>query len=265
MERVFFADSYEQVFADKGLKTFDDIYNCDDGQQINKNTKRNVSVLRFKTKDGEKKFFLKRLHDSHFKDMLFVFMNTGKIVSQAAYEWGNISRLAKVGVGAPTLACYGEKLLLGIERKSFIITQELDGQCLTDFVAQNWAMLPQLEKEKIIISLAKNIRKIHDAQISLPDLYVWHIFISPNANNDYNFAFIDLNRMKRNMWNKGEKVENLGRLHHSMLDKYFDKPLRKLLIEAYADEKKQREIENLIRRVEKYSRKFSARRKVKLY
>jgi len=262
MKRVFFADSYEQVFADNGLKTFDDIYNCDDGQQINKNTKRNVSVLRLKTKAGEKKFFLKRLHDSHFKDMLFVFMNTGKIASQAAYEWGNISRLAKLGVGAPTLACYGEQLLLGIERKSFIITQELDGQCLTDFVAQNWAMMPQFEKEKITISLAKNIRKIHDAQISLPDLYVWHIFISPNENNDYNFAFIDLNRMKRYMWNRGEKIENLGRLLHSMRDNYFDKPLRKLLIETYTGGHK---TEEFIHGAEHFEKKYSARRRVPQY
>jgi tRNA A-37 threonylcarbamoyl transferase component Bud32 len=262
MKKVFFADSWQQVLADRGMKTFNDIYNCDNRERINRNTKRNVSVIRLQTKDGEKKFFLKRFHDSHIKDMLFVFMNTGKIVSQAAYEWDNIKRLAKIGISVPTLVCFGEKLLFGIERKSFILTQELDGQCLTDFVAQNWATLPQDEKEKIITSLAKTIKKIHNAEISLPDLYVWHIFISKNADGNYNFAFIDLNRMKRNMWNKGEKIENLGRLYHSMLDKYFDKPLRRLLIEAYTGGHNTKKI---IRGAEKYAKKFSARRRLKQY
>lgn len=262
MEKVVFADLWQQVLADNGLKTFDDIYNCDNSRRINKNNKRNVSVLRLKTNDGEKKFFLKRFHDSHIKDILFVFMNTGKLLSQAAYEWDNIKRLAKIGIGAPTLVCFGEKLRLGIESKSFIITQELSGQCLTDFVSQNWAALAQSEKEKIITTLAKEIKKIHNAQISLPDLYVWHIFINKNTNGDYTFSFIDLNRMKRNMWNRGEKKENLGRLLHSMLDKYFDKHLRRLLLETYTEGHK---TEKFIRSAEKFAKKYSARRRIKQY
>jgi len=262
MEKVVFADCWQQILADNGLKTFDDIYDCDNSQRINKNNKRNVSILRLKTREGEKKFFLKRFHDSHIKDVLFVFMNTGKFVSQAAYEWDNIKRLAKIGIGAPTLVCFGEKSRLGFESQSFILTRELEGQCLTDFVAQNWTALAQNEKEKIIISLAKNIRKIHDAQISLPDLYVWHIFISKNTTGDYQFAFIDLNRMKRNMWNKGEKKENLGRLFHSMLEKYFDKNSRKLLIEAYTGGHK---TEKFMQSAEKFAKKYSARRRLKQY
>ncbi len=265
MKKVVFADSWQQVLADNGMKTFDDIYHCDGKERINRNNKRNVSVIKLKTTDGEKNFFLKRFRHSHIKDSLFVLMNTGKLLSQAAYEWNNIKRLTKIGIGAPTLVCFGEKLRLGIERKSFIITQELDGQCLTDFITQNWATLPQTEKEKIITSLAKTIKKIHNTEISLPDLYVWHIFVTKNADGNYNFAFIDLNRMKRNMWNKGEKIENLGRLHHSMLDKYFDRPLKRLLFETYVGGNQHKKLENLIRGVEKYSKKFSARRKKKQY
>jgi len=267
MERVVIADSWKQVLAENGLKTFKDFYYQDNKISINRNNRRKVSIIRLEGADG-KKFFLKQFRHSHFKDIIFAFMNTGKFLSQAAYEWNNLEILAKNGIGAPTPVAYGEQFRLGLERKSFIITEELSGQCLSDFVTENWDKLPIFEKEKIITSLAREIKKIHNTEISLPDLYVWHIFISEeniNGERTYKFAFIDLNRMKRNMWNKNEKVENLGRLHHSMLEKYFDKSLRRLLIETYAEGMNTEGIEKLIRNVKKFSKKYSARRTVKQY
>jgi tRNA A-37 threonylcarbamoyl transferase component Bud32 len=268
MKKLFFADSWQNILADNGFKTFDDIFHQDNKVEINRNNKRNVSIVYLKTESGDKKFFLKRFRHSHIKDAIFVFMNTGKIQSQAAYEWGNIKRLEENNIKAPPQICFGEQFRLGVERRSFIITKEIEDQCLTDFIAQNWAALPQSEKEKIVIAIGKEIRKIHDARFSLPDLYVWHIFIGKENNNgssNYRFTFIDLNRMKRNFWNPGEKVENLGRLHHSMSAKYFDEPMRNLLIKSYASEKNDDQIKKLIARVEKYSKKFSARRRLKQY
>jgi hypothetical protein len=265
MEKVYFAASWEQILAKNGLKTFADLYHKENKVYVNRNDRRNVSIIRLDTGKGEKNFYLKRFRHSHLKDILFTFLNTGKFMSQAAYEWSNMKLLAKNNIGVPNCVCYGEDIRIGFERKSFIITEELTQQCFTDFVTQKWATLPQSEKEKIIISLARIIKKIHRLGISLPDLYLWHIYISKNKNGDYEFAFLDFNRMKRNAYGQSERIENLGRLHYSMRENYFDKPLRRLLIATYAENKKPADMERLIRRIKRFSKKYKARRRIKEY
>lgn len=261
MEKVVFANSWKEILAENGLKTFRDFYHCNDKKLINKNKNRNVSIIHLKIGGEGKTFFLKRFHHCHFKDILFTFLNRGKFCSQAAYEWGNIELLSKNDIAAPRAVCFGEQTWLGLEKKSFIITEELKSQCLTEFLAQNWEKLSAEEKDELIISLAQTIRRIHKAGISMPDLYVWHIFISKNEDG-YNFAFIDLNRMRK-VNSENEKIKNLGRLHYSMIDKYFDKPMRKLLIESYAGKSSGGEIDKLIHKVKKYSKKYSSRRRTK--
>ncbi len=56
------------------------------------------------------------------------------------------------------------KKTLGIEKNSFIVTEKLPGQPFSEFVAQNWANLSQSQKENILTSIAKRIRKAHDAK-----------------------------------------------------------------------------------------------------
>jgi len=266
MERVVFSGSWKHILAENGLKKFKDFYRCNRKKCIDKNNRRNVSIILLNTGGEEKTLYMKRFRHSHLKDILFTFLNRGKICSQAYYEWSNLKLLNKNNIGTPERVCFGEQTRLGIERKSFLITEELNGQCLTDFISQNWDKLASSEKEKIIVSLAKTIRKIHKAGISLPDLYIWHIFINKDKNTgEYSFAFIDLNRMKRGIKDKNEKIKNLGRLNHSMTDKYFDKSMRRLLLESYAAKENGTKIEKLIRQVKRYSKKYSARRRVKPY
>ena len=108
--------------------------------------------------------------------------------------------------------------------------------------------------------LAAFIRKIHDSNICLPDLYAWHIFISENG-EEYEYAVIDLHRMSRNVTSRRQKIKNLGRLHHSMLDKYFDKELKQRFFESYCADGQYGDVTELAARVEKYSETISARRR----
>jgi hypothetical protein len=269
MERVVFTGPWKQILAENGLKTFRDIYYCRNKFNINRNRKRNVCIIRLKVAGVEKNLYLKRFRHSHFKDMLFIFLNRGRLCSQAAYEWSNIKLLARNKIGSQQRVCFGEHLRFGYERRSFIMTEELKGLCLTDFVAQNWEKFPASEKEKIIVALAHTVQKIHKAGISMPDLYLWHIFISKDKNaggdDEYSFAFLDLNRMKRNATDENERIKNLGRLHYSMIDKYFDDSMRMLLLETYAAAAGNSQIDKLVSRVKKYSRKYSARKRIRRY
>jgi tRNA A-37 threonylcarbamoyl transferase component Bud32 len=196
--------------------------------------------------------------------MLFALLNTGRICSQADYEFGNINLLWKKNIGTSSPVCFGEKFTLGLEQKSFIITEELPGICLKDFIAQNWLALPQSEKELLIASLAQFIRKIHKSKISLPDLYIWHLFINEDKTAEglgkYDFAVIDLNRMKRNCQNNGERIKNLGRLYYSMTNKYFDEQICEHLIRSYFSGVSDQRFKKFFRSVKKYAKKIAARR-----
>ncbi len=265
MQRVVFADSWSRFFAEFGLKSFDDFFEHLTAETIGTNTRRSVITFSLGADSHKKTFFMKRFFHPHFKDMLFTRRNLGESCSQGRYEWENARFLLDGGIDTYRPVCYGEKTTWGLETKSFIVTEELQAQCLTDFVRQEWHSLRQPQKEKIMTELAAFVRRIHALNISLPDLYVWHIFLAENGGGEYDFAVIDLHRMSRNVTNKNQKIKNLGRLHHSMLDSYFDEKLKRLFIESYAANDRDSDVTALAAQVTKYSDAVSAKRRQKQY
>jgi tRNA A-37 threonylcarbamoyl transferase component Bud32 len=265
VERVVFSSSQAEFFAGYGLRSFDDFFYYQHGKRVNKNKKRDVSVLSL-GETNPTQVFIKRFHRPHLKDMFFTRCNFGRLCSQAACEWQNANALLEKGIQTYRPLCYGEKIICRLEKKSFIITEKLQGQSLSDFVTQNWLQLNQNQKEKIIVSMANQIRRIHDANISMPDLYIWHIFIKEKqVAGEWDFAFIDLHRMRQNVTDKNQKLKNLGRLDHSMTDKYFDETIRRLLIESYAGSSRFADISGLVDKVKNYSAAVSLKRKPKPY
>lgn len=260
MQRIVFADSWSDFFAEFDLKSFDDFYENLPVKTIGVNKKRNVVSFSLGRDSREKKFFMKRFSHPHFKDMIFSFRNIGRPCSQGRYEWENARLLLDSGIQTYKPVCFGEKITYGIENSSFFVTEELQSQCLTDFICQNWAGFRQEQKEKIIIGLAAFIRKIHDFNICLPDLYVSHIYIAEDA-GEYEYAVIDLHRMSRNVTNINLKIKNLGRLHHSMLDIYFDEELKRLLVKSYAAHGQYDDVTRLLAQVKRYSDAVSAKRR----
>ncbi len=265
MQRVVFADSWSAFFAESGLKSFDDFFEHLTAETIGANTKRSVITFSLGADSHKKQFFMKRFYRPHFKDMFFTRRNLGESCSQGRYEWENARLLLDGGIDTYRPVCFGEKNIWGLETKSFIVTEELQAQCLTDFVRQEWHSFRQQQKEKIMTGLVAFVRRIHALNISLPDLYVWHIFLTENAGGEYDFAVIDLHRMSRNVTNKNRKIKNLGRLHHSMLDSYFDEKLKRLFIESYAANDPDSDVTALAAKVTKYSDAVSAKRRQKQY
>jgi len=260
VQRIVFADSWSDFFAGFDLKSFEDFFENLPAKTIGVNRKRNVSSFSLGPDSRKKQFFMKRFSHPHFKDMLFSWRNIGRPCSQGRYEWENASLLLDNGIETYHPVCFGEKMTYGIEDSSFFVTEELQSQCMTDFVRENWAGFRQQQKEKIITGLAAFIRKIHDSNICLPDLYIWHIYIAENA-GEYEYAVIDLHRMSRNVTNRRLKIKNLGRMHHSMLDRYFDEELKQLLVESYVADDQGSDVPKLLAQVKKYSDIISARRK----
>ncbi len=265
MQKIVYTNSWEIFFADCGLRSLDDFFNYSPVETIGINNKRSVVAFSLGPDSQKKYFYMKRFKQPHFKDMFFTRRSFGQACSQARCEWENARLLLDNGIETYRPICYGEKTKWGIENKSFIVTEKLQGIAMTDFVREKWHTLTTEQKERIISSIGTFIHKIHACKISLPDLYIWHIFIKETTENKYEFAVIDLHRMSRNVTSRNEQIENLGRLHHSMTAKYFDENLKRLLIESYAAAGGDIDIDNLIARVKKQSDVVSAKRNPKPY
>jgi hypothetical protein len=266
VQKVVYENTWDKFFAELGFKSFDDFFEYPDVELIGKNNKRSVVSFSLGSDSQKKHFFMKRFYRPHFKDMLFTRRSFGRFCSQAKCEWENAGLLLKNGIETYHPICYGEETKYGVESKSFLVTEKLPGRALTEFVKENWHNMPQQKKQKIMTGLATFIRKIHQHNISLPDLYLWHIFITENPdNNDYDFAVIDLHRMSHNIEDERIKIKNLGRLHHSMAGDYFYNTHKQSFIESYAEAGGYNNAAKLITEVTKQSQIVSAKRNPKPY
>jgi tRNA A-37 threonylcarbamoyl transferase component Bud32 len=232
MQRVEFAKDFSKLFEESGLKTFEDFFHYSDGDTININKKRDVVAFSIGEGENRRDFFMKRFHQPHFKDMTFTILNFGRLCSQAELEWRNANLLLQNGIETYRPVCCGAETQFAIEKRSFFITEKLTGQCLTDYVAQNWDNISDTKKQDIMKAIGRFVRKIHDAKISMPDLCAWHLFMTETDGN-YEFAIIDLHRMKVRLFSRMEVIRNLAAFDFSMLEKYFDDELREVFLKSY--------------------------------
>ena len=265
MKKLEFTKNYKPFFQTNGLETFDDFFNYSSGQIINKNKKRDVVAFTLGPNGKEKEFFMKRFYQPHFKDMLFAIYNLGRICSQADCEWKNANTLLQNGIDTYRPVCCGRQMSMGMEKKSFFITEKIQGRPLTELVAEKWSELDQPQKEQLFTNLGKLVRKVHDAKISLPDLYLWHIFI--NENDDQyggNFAIIDLHRMRQNIRGNAELIKNLSAFDFSLSEKYFDERIRTVFFQAYAGPNYPNK-DHFLRKINSRSNTLAARRRRPVY
>jgi hypothetical protein len=266
VEAVVFADGWHNYFAGHGLESFSDIYNYPGGTTVNKNSRRNVQRISLRAGAAERIFYLKRFERPHLKDTFFAFRNYGRILSQAHLEWENMVYLLNNHIGTCRPVVYGDEFFCCVEKRSLLITEELAGICLADFVALHWAGMSQAAREKLVCEMGELVHKICKARICLPDFYVWHIFINDKLRSDSRvLSVIDLQRMAHNVRGKRAEIENLARLHHSMREEYFEKEMKRLLVESYARAAQIGRVHALIEGVERRSAAISAMRKVQRY
>ena len=233
---IEFDPAYETIFAQNGLATFDALFAYSQGQRVNRNERRDVTVLQLPAKGGGA-FFMKRFHCPHLKDMLFTFRNFGRPCSQAELEWRNARTLLDNGIETYRPVCWGAETWCGIERRSLFVTQKIEGQSLIEFLFERWGAFGASEKEELVKAMAHFFQKIHRARLSLPDSYLWHLFVmSPiDPQHGYRFAIIDLHRMQIHAAAPRYAAGNLGALLFSLPDEWFDDRLRQLFLDTYLE------------------------------
>ena len=132
MEKIFFTDSWEQYFQRFGLTTFDDFYHHCGASTVGRNTRRSVEKFTLGDAANRKVFFMKKFHNPHLKDKFSAVYNFGWPASQARVEWNNARYLLNNGIGTYKPVCIGERSGMGIERDSFVVTEELESVCLVE-------------------------------------------------------------------------------------------------------------------------------------
>jgi hypothetical protein len=237
MKRIEFDPEHEKIFTQNCFNAFEDFIDCSKGQMINQNKKRNVSILRLPSQNGQKVYFIKRFFSPYLKDMLFTFRNFGKLCSQAELELRNVHLLLNNGIETYHPVCWGTHTFCGIERCSFFVTEKIQGRSLIEFLFDHWDVFDTGRHEKLVFELARFFRKLHSARLSLPDSYLWHLFLLEpiDMRQYYRFAIIDLHRMQINSASPRHVARTLGSLLFSLPEEWFDARLRNLFVKIYLE------------------------------
>ncbi len=268
MKRIEFKNGYEDYFSARGLKSFDKLF-AHAAPEWMHTKRRIVSSFTLESESDRRQMFIKRFRKPHTKDIAFAWRQFGPTCTMARYEWNCANFLLNNGIETYHPVCCGEHTSLGVERRSFLITEALTSTPLTAFVKEKWPHFSRRRKEELISRVAAFVRRIHRLKINFPDLYIWHIFVTETKADSkdprYEFAIIDLHRMTLDEDDRKKRAQNLGRLHHSLAEEFFDKRLKDHLIESYLAEDRPEKSGDFADRLKKVSKALSARRTPKPY
>lgn len=238
-KNIYFTGTWRDFFAEYELTSLDDFFkrykrDHEGPETVSKKSKADVHTLTLGTESDEKVFYLKRFHFPGYKNILRAWSIYGKPITYGRLEYENANFLLSNGIGAYKPVCFGEDTVWGLEAKSFIVTEKLQVTPLESFVVRKWNTLARKEQENIFISLAKTVRRVHNLNISMPHMFVKHIFIDESTlGKQCRFSFIDLEKMAMNVKDPRRKARDLGRLYYSMAKEYFDEDIKHLFIETY--------------------------------
>lgn len=180
--------------------------------------------------------FLKRNWCPHKKDGLASLLQRGKVRSVAKREWDNSLALQHAGLNTAALVAFGEDCGPLWERFSFIITEAAPGRPLNE-------CLPNVSLE----SLARAVRKMHDAGLFTPDLFTRHIFVDGDR-----FTLIDMARL-----DGGPAARDLAALNVTTPVRLMSARERIRFLRLYGRPDLFREIETRVRYLLRKRRKFS--------
>ena len=143
---------------------------------------------------GEKLvFYLKRNWKPYKKDGLKALFTSGSVRSASRVEWENSLALQAVGVGVAEPIAFGEECGPLWEKFSFILTAAARGdETLEHFLRRKASTAT---RQMVLDTLAKEIRRMHDAGLASPDLFTRHIFVAHGSPPE--FSLIDMARLDR--------------------------------------------------------------------
>jgi tRNA A-37 threonylcarbamoyl transferase component Bud32 len=157
--------------------------------------RRDIFRIKTSTDDGRPlALFLKRSWKPYKKDGIVSLLRRGRVWSISRREWENSTLLAAAGLKTAGLVAYGEDCGPLWERFSFILTEAADGvQTVEQFLRD---CRDRARRRRVFDALARHIRKMHDAGLATPDLFMRHLFVDDRVEPP-RFCLIDMARLDR--------------------------------------------------------------------
>lgn len=147
----------------------------------------------------------------------------------AKNEWHGVHHLERHGIDTLTISGYGTSGGYA-NRKSFILTEEIEGAISLEELGQEWEKTPPKKKSELrykrwlIRRVAEMARTIHQSGANHRDFYLGHFLLQRNYDNDElsikksRLHVIDLHRMQiRRRTPMRWKVKDISGLHYSSL------------------------------------------------
>jgi tRNA A-37 threonylcarbamoyl transferase component Bud32 len=190
-------------------------------------------------REREEGIFIKKYNAPHsaFDKVKYIFRN-----SKGIREWRIGNKLLRMGIPTIFPLAVGERRERGLLKEGYLFTRALDNsQPLNEYLLKGFEGTPDkdraLEKWGVINSLARLVKKIHDAGIFHLDLHSGNILIKKIDRESPSLYLIDLHRVRiQNKLSHRQIIFNLAQLNVS-LSSFATRSDKFRLLKAYAEGK----------------------------
>ncbi len=215
----FYADpQYVNPLAQVGMNSIDAVFSFDGGRNLAKdNLAPHRSRIRFTLPDTGAACYLKRYDRPPVDRQVRNWIDHRRRISTAACDRRPVDLITAVGIGAARVVAFGEEWSGLVERRSFIITEEIaNARSLEDRLPEYFYHGSPLEnvdrKRAFIKKLADFARRFHDTGLRHRDFYLCHIFMTA----DEELYLIDLQRTFCPLiFDDRFRVKDIAQLHYS--------------------------------------------------
>lgn len=230
------AEPFKDALARLGLTSLDAVFAFDSARDLAK-----PSIGRFRRRlqfevvlagvAQPVKVFLKRYDRPPVLQQLRNWLSHHRRSSFAFMERETADQLKNAGINTPRVIACGERWASLLERKSFLMTEEIrDSESLERRLPPCFDGPATSPRREWIRRLATFIRHFHQTGYRHRDLYLSHIFRS----NTGEFTLIDLARTSRPILQRRFQVKDIAQLHYSAPAASFSRTDRLRFYRTYA-------------------------------
>ena len=149
---------------------------------------------------GGRPYFLKRHRGVGWLEILKNWAVGKRPVLGAENEYLACRHLAARGLAAPRVAAFATEGGNPARRRSFVLCEALTGYDSLEAVAASWAEAPPspLARRRLIVAVARFVRRLHEAGVAHRDLYICHLMLDRQrwAQGEARLAVLDLHRAR---------------------------------------------------------------------
>lgn len=164
---------------------------------------RTTDAVRVDLPDGEGAFFVKRYHYPRWKNRLRgMLRGTLFKSSRAKSEYRTLMLMRQLGIQAVRPVAFGERRVGRFLKSCFLITEAVPAAMslvtfIKTFSKHRATPLARRARVEVLTSLARQVRRMHEAGFVHRDLFWRNVLIRPLPDHRFEFYFLDASVGKR--------------------------------------------------------------------